>query len=276
MTARDESPGYIAQGEDSLYCVHHRAEQERRAAVLLAGPLGLERAHGYVVWVRWARYLASKGVEVLRLDYRGCGESTGRFEDATFPRWEEDLRTGLEHLRRLSPGVPVVVHGLRLGALLAARVFCTEPVEGLLMWEPPESGRTHLMEVLRRKVAADNLEGTGGEARSRDDYVAALEAGNRVEVEGQAWSRGLWRSAVGYDLAIPEREEARPWRVVHLDGRPVERFLAPGRSHSVRAPRPFFWTTSNRLLPELGPLYEDGLSFVTSTGATAPGEGVRS
>ncbi|MCE9672505.1 alpha/beta hydrolase [Myxococcus stipitatus] len=273
MTAWDESPGFIPQGADSLYCVHHRARGERRAAVLLAGPFGLERAHGYVVWVRWARFLASRGVEVLRLDYRGCGESTGRFEDATFPRWEEDVRTGLEHLRRASPGVPLVLHGLRLGALLAARVFCTEPATGLLMWEPPESARAHLMEVLRRKVAADNLEGTGGAARSRDDYVATLEAGGVVEVEGQGWSRGLWRSAEGYPLAVPRREDPRPWRVVHLDGRPEERQLAPGRSHSVRAPRPFFWTTSNRLLPELGPLHEDGLSFITNAGAATTHEG---
>lgn len=267
MPALTESPGYLSQGEDSLYFVHHRALTERRAAVLLAGPLGLERAHGYVVWVRWARFLAARGVEVLRLDYRGSGESTGRFDEMTFPRWEEDLRTGLEHLRRASPGVPLMVHGLRLGALLAARVFRTERVDGLLMWEPPESGRAHLMEVLRRKVAADNLEGTGGEARSREDYVTELEAGRRVEVEGLPWSRGLWRSSEGYGLAVPEKDEARPWRVVHLDGRPAERHLAPGKSRSVRAPRPFFWTTSNRLLPELAELYEDGLGFISGTGA---------
>lgn len=265
MQATTESPGYLSQGEDSLYFVHHGARTGRRAAVLLAGPLGLEREHGYVVWVRWARFLAAQGVDVLRLDYRGCGESTGRFDEATFPRWEEDLRTGLEHLRQLCPGVPLMVHGLRLGALLAARVFRTERVDGLLMWDPPESGQTHLLEILRRKVAADNLEGTGGQARSRDEYVAALEAGRTVEVEGLAWSRGLWRSAEGYALALPEKEEPRPWRVVHLDGRPAERFLAPGWSHSVRAPRPFFWTTSNRLLPELTNLYEDGVSFIAKS-----------
>ncbi|WP_426731570.1 serine aminopeptidase domain-containing protein [Myxococcus faecalis] len=269
MPALTESPGFLTQGEDSLYYVHHRARAERRAAVLLAGPLGLERAHGYVVWVRWARYLAERGVEVLRLDYRGSGESTGRFDEMTFPRWEEDVRTGLEHLRAASPGVPVFVHGLRLGALLAARVFRTDAVNGLLMWEPPESGRAHLMEVLRRKVAADNLEGTGGQARSREDYVARMEAGQVVEVEGLPWSRALWRSAEGYELALPEAHEARPWRVVHLDGRPAERFLAPGRSGSVRAPRPFFWTTSNRLLPELGELYADGLGFIAGGGARA-------
>ncbi|WP_164016597.1 serine aminopeptidase domain-containing protein [Pyxidicoccus trucidator] len=274
MQALTESPGFLTQGEDSLYFVHHRAPGGCRAAVLLAGPLGLERAHAYVVWTRWARHLASQGVDALRLDYRGCGESTGRFEDMTFQRWEEDVRAGLEHLRRERPGVPVVLHGLRLGALLAARVFQTDRADGLLLWDPPESGRAHLMEVLRRKVAADNLEGTGGVVRSREDYVAQLEAGGFMEVEGFAWSRGLWRSAEAYDLALPVRDDARPWRVVHLDGRPAERFLAPGRSRSVRTPRPFFWTTSNRLLPDLGELFDDSAAF--AAGAADVREGARS
>ena len=266
MQALTESPGYLTQGPDSLYYVHHRAPGGCRAAVLLAGPLGLERSHAYVVWTRWARHLASRGMDVLRFDYRGIGESTGRFEEMTFQHWEADARAALEHLRRACPGVPVVVHGLRLGALLAARVFHTDKADGLLLWDPPESGRAHLMEVLRRKVAADNLEGTGGNARSREDYLAELEAGGSMEVEGLSWTRGLWRSTEAYELALPSREDARPWRVVHLDGRPAERCMAPGHSRSVRTPRPFFWTTSNRLLPDLGELFEDGASFVAGVG----------
>ena len=276
MQALTESPGYLTQAEDSLYYVHHRAPGGCRAAVVLAGPLGLERSHAYVVWTRWARHLASRGVDALRLDYRGIGESTGHFEEMTFQRWEEDVRAALGHLRRACPGVPVVLHGLRLGALLAARVFHTDKADGLLLWDPPESGHAHLMEVLRRKVAADNLEGTGGDTRSREEYLAALEAGGTLEVEGLSWTRGLWRSAEGYALALPSRDDARPWRVVHLDGRPAERLLAPGHGRSVRAQRPFFWTTSNRLLPELGELFEDGASFAAGVGATASQEEARS
>ncbi|MCP3140862.1 serine aminopeptidase domain-containing protein [Pyxidicoccus xibeiensis] len=276
MQALTESPGYLTRGGDSLYYVHHRAAGGCRAAVVLAGPLGLERSHAYIVWTRWARHLAALGVDVLRLDYRGGGESTGRFADMTLQHWEEDVRAGLAHLRRECPGVPVVMHGLRLGALLAARVFHTDAADGLLLWDPPESGRAHLMELLRRKVAADNLEGTGGSARSRDDYVAELEAGGLMEVEGLSWSRALWRSTEAYELALPARDDARPWRVVHLDGRPAERCLAPGWSRSVRVPRPFFWTTSNKLLPDVGELFEDSASFVSRVGDTASAAGVRS
>jgi alpha/beta superfamily hydrolase len=276
MQAMNESPGYLTRGTDSVYFVHHPAQGVRRAAVVLSGPMGLERTHAYIVWVRWARFLAARGVEVLRFDYRGIAESSGRFEEMTFQHWEEDLRGGLEHLRRACPGVPLWVHGLRLGALLAARVFQTGGADGLLLWDPPESGRAHLLEVLRRKVAADNLEGTGGTARSREDYIAQLESGGQMEVEGLPWSQGLWRSAQDYPLALPAKDERRPWRVVHLDGRPAEKLLAPEHGRSVRTPRPFFWTAGNRLLPDLGELFEDGASFVVGAGVAEVREEERS
>ncbi|MBU8898694.1 hypothetical protein DRW03_31745 [Corallococcus sp. H22C18031201] len=267
MQTFPETPGYLPQGADSLYFVHHHAVGPSRAAVLLVGPMALERTHGYVVWARWARHLAQRGVEVLRFDYRGVGESTGRFEQMTLARWEEDVRAALGHLRASCPGVPVVVHGLRLGALLGARVFADEGLAGLLMWDPPESGRAHLMDLLRRKVASDNLEGTGGPRRSREDYVAELESGMLMEVEGYPWSRELWRSTESYGLALPTRDDARPWRVVHLDGRPAEKCLVPGRSLSARIPRPFFWTASNKLLPDMSQVFEDGLTFIAEASA---------
>jgi pimeloyl-ACP methyl ester carboxylesterase len=276
MQAMNESPGYLSRGTDSVYFVHHPAQGVRRAAVVLAGPMGLERTHSYVVWVRWARHLAARGVDVLRFDYRGLGESSGVFAEMTFHQWEEDLRAGLEQLRRLCPEGPVLLHGLRLGALLAAKVFQTDGADGLLLWDPPESGRAHLLEVLRRKVGADNLEGTGGGARSREDYIARLEAGERVEVEGLPWSQGLWRSAEAYPLALPARDEKRRWRAVHLDGRPAEKLLAPEHGRSVRTPRPFFWTAGNRLLPELGELFEDGAAFLAGTDVAPVREEVRS
>lgn len=66
---------------------------------------------------RWA---AETGHGLLRLDYAGCGESAGRFEDGTLAMWRDDARLVIEaHV----PGRMVLV-GSSMGgwiALLLAR-----------------------------------------------------------------------------------------------------------------------------------------------------------
>jgi predicted alpha/beta hydrolase len=66
--------------------VLHRVK-EPMARVLLVGPLASARHYSYTYWVLWARYLAQRGVEVLRYDYRGVGESEGVFEEMSFDHW---------------------------------------------------------------------------------------------------------------------------------------------------------------------------------------------
>ena len=51
--------------------------------------------------VRLARRLATEGIACLRFDFRGCGESDGRFEDLSPPRLIEDLLAVLDAARDL-------------------------------------------------------------------------------------------------------------------------------------------------------------------------------
>ena len=67
----------------------------------------------------WA---ASRGAAMLRLDYSGCGESGGRFEDGTLDIWRDDA---LLLIRALIDG-PVILIGSSMGgwlALLVARAL---------------------------------------------------------------------------------------------------------------------------------------------------------
>ena len=95
-----EQADYLSLDQQQLYYVLHPTGLPLRARVLLAGPFASERPHRYITWVRWARYLASHGFEVMRFDYRGVGESTGRFEDFGFCTWSNDfaiVRTGFSN-----------------------------------------------------------------------------------------------------------------------------------------------------------------------------------
>ncbi len=249
--AGPETSFYLPVGDDVVSVVHH-ATARPRATVVLAGPMTLERTHGYLTWVRWARVLAANGYDVLRFDYRGVGESTGDFRQQTFETWLEDLRAVVAHARARGHG-RVLVLGLRLGALLGKRVFDGRECDAFVAWEPPAGGKPMLMDMLRRKLAADYME-FPGERKTRDDYVAELERGAAVEVEGYPWTKALFLSAAGFGSATPERLGGE-YLLVFLDGRPAERLPDRDFSASVRTPRPAFWLQSQNLVADLDALF---------------------
>ena len=117
-----ECAGYFTVPGAALYTVLHEVP-DPVARVLLVGPFASERHFSYHPWVRWARYLAARGMEVLRYDYRGVGESTGEFEEMGFDHWSEDVELLVDWLSNRSPRVPLLLHGLEIGAILAARRF---------------------------------------------------------------------------------------------------------------------------------------------------------
>lgn len=249
----DERPALVEHCNAQLYVVHHTAapsDSPPKAAVVLAGPMTLERTHGSLSWVRWARTLALNGYEVFRFDYRGVGESTGAFRSQSFASWQEDLNAVIA-LARIKTSLKVVVVGLRLGALLARTAFEAHLADAFITWDAPVSGKTMLMDMLRRKLAADYMEFSGGEKKTRDDYVRELENGQVVEVEGYHWTKGLWHSAAAYTFATPERLSGE-WLSISLDARtpPAAPFGA-----SAKIPRPVFWLQSGFLVAELSELF---------------------
>jgi len=219
----DEQAGYFRVPGAHLYTVLHRVE-DPVARILLVGPFASERHNSYIPWVRWARYLAAHGIEALRYDYRGVGESTGVFEQMTFDDWCDDVRVLTEWLKNQSPEVPFAVHGLELGGILAARAFAAGAGNALILWSAPSNANQVLKSTLMRWARLEQLLLKGGDERkSSADYIRQLEAGGRVEVEGYEWSSELWRASFNFGLPGGFTDEAaaadhclRPVRIVEL------------------------------------------------------------
>jgi len=61
-----------------------------------------------------AAWAAAQGMAMLRLDYSGCGESEGAFEDGTLDIWRDDV---LAVLAQAQPG-PIILIGSSMGGWL--------------------------------------------------------------------------------------------------------------------------------------------------------------
>jgi pimeloyl-ACP methyl ester carboxylesterase len=217
-----ECAGYFPVSGAHLYTVLHQVEKPV-ARVLLAGSFASERHYSYDPWVRWARYLAERGVEVLRFDYRGVGESEGVFEEVSFKQWGDDLVLLANWLRDQSPDVPLILNGLEIGALLAGKAFDSGIGDILLLWSAPANANLALRPTLLRWVVADQLFKFGDDRKPVAAYIRQMEEGSSIEVEGYRWSAKLWRES--FDVVLPPVLEdesqarelyAKPVRLVKL------------------------------------------------------------
>jgi hypothetical protein len=218
-----EQAGYLEYSGAHLYTVLHGVA-DPVARVLLVGPFAADRHFSYVPWVRWARFLASKRIEALRFDYRGVGESTGVFEEMGFANWKDDVEFLADWLRSQSPDVPLILHGLEVGAILASHAFAAGKGDALLLWSPPKTANESLRRGLSRRVAMDQMSSSPSERKPLQEYVRQLEADQVLEVDGYNWSRELWLESFEFDAqVIPKEHDAsaqncgRPVRVVKLD-----------------------------------------------------------
>jgi hypothetical protein len=112
----------------------------------------------------------------------------------------------------------VVLVGLRLGALVAARVARGPALSGrptrLVLWQPVVRGGAYMFETLRAHVAGEMVlrRRAGG---SRDALVARLRAGECVNVLGYAVSPAFFAEVSALDLAT-ELVDAPPTLVVDV------------------------------------------------------------
>jgi hypothetical protein len=194
-----ERPGYFPVSGGHLYTVLHEVAQPV-ARVLLVGPSASERHLSYRPWVQWARYLAARNIEVLRYDYRGVGESTGVFEEMTFDHWTDDVASLATWLKDRGREVPLVLHGLELGGLLAARAFDGGQGDALLLWSAAANANKMLRSALLRWIGPQQMMKPVSERTPPSYYFQLLEQGEFVEVEGYRLSPQLWRESFNFDF----------------------------------------------------------------------------
>jgi hypothetical protein len=120
-----------------------------------------------------------------------------------------------------------------MGALLGDRVFAQGTGDIFLAWLPPKSAREMLYEQLKLKMS-NNYSLPSSERKTRDQYIADLEKGEILEVEGHNWTPALWSEAIGFVFGVNEHSGSasatylRPRCVAKLDALAAHTFGGVG------------------------------------------------
>jgi pimeloyl-ACP methyl ester carboxylesterase len=130
----------------------------RDAGVVICYPVGHEYFRLHRSLTRMAHHLAENGFNVLRFDYRGTGDSEGRFENMRLQNWLEDIRDASAALVSHAGVSEVVLMGVRLGAALALRAAARFAIaKTLVLWDLVEDGAeyTKLLLAMQSQVLSD-------------------------------------------------------------------------------------------------------------------------
>lgn len=182
---------------DDLYAVVHFPQglPKLGRAILMAYPIGFEYERTHKALRQLAMQLARRGYLVLRIDYRGTGDSAGDFTQWSMIQAQQDLLTAYAYLKKIHHVKQLMVVGVRFGANIALNALAVEPgVQGMVLWSPITDGQQMLQEWWQHQRHFDKPFG----------YVqSAPSAADLQEV-------------MGYRLTADFKQQLSAYRLTHL------------------------------------------------------------
>jgi alpha-beta hydrolase superfamily lysophospholipase len=229
-------PTYFGPERQPLFGWVHApaAGSTRDMAAVICPSVGPEYINAHRSLRHLADQVAVAGMCAVRFDYAGTGDSAGA--DEAWPcldAWLDSVRAALALARDASGADRMVLIGLRLGALLAAKVAHETAVSGLVLWAPCLSGRRFFRELRALNLAArpgtTTVPSESGTGTLRGDLQRELEA-----LDLQHLTPKADRVLMAERRDLPEGEGlATQWRRAHLV---VERRMFDGFGTMVCAP----------------------------------------
>jgi len=148
-------------GEYGLTGVLHSPSEGASTCVITCH--GLMSSKDSEKYVEVSRRFCGEGFAVLRFDFRGCGESRGRFKDTSLTGRIEDLESALDFVQEQGYG-GIGVMGSSLGGTVSVLVAAKDKrVKALVTWSTP----CHLDELFREGVL-EGLEKLRRDAKKYD------------------------------------------------------------------------------------------------------------
>jgi len=217
---KKETPLFFSNGTWRLFGFLHTPDmQPRGIAYVLCYPFAEERLWAQRVFVNFARELAHRGDPVLRFDFKGNGDSEGKFEDGDVETYLSDIETAMRILRAKVPEVTSVgLIGLRLGATLAALAADRNDVSRLVLWDPIIDGHQYMQEVLRSNLMTQTAIFKEIQ-RDRRMLIQDLMDGKTVNADGYDIGRKLYEGISGIRLNEQMTRYGNRCLIVQIDNR---------------------------------------------------------
>ncbi len=221
-------------------CIHAPLGPARETGVVMAPAFGRERLRAYRELVTLARDLASQGYSVIRFDYRGEGESSGSFEQATVTSRAEDILSAARILGVKTGVGRLCLFAARAGALAGAAALGSGSFDQVILWDPIYNGRAYGRQLMRSHML------------SHEQYFGVKKTSSQVVEQLQ---KGSSISVFGFRLALPLYEELLEWSVEPLmegfDGVSTVLHSSAGSSRPGREARSWHAALSDRGPAEL-------------------------
>ncbi len=211
-------PRFHDMGGHRLFAVHWLPQGPARGTVVCLPALAEEMNRCRTHVADTARALAAHGWHCVAPDPYGTGESEGSSEDADWHVWVQDTLALLATLRNGTG--PVVLWGVRTGALLAAAAACATPaaVSHLLFWQPVLDGSLFLNQYLRLRIASQVVH--AGDKETTDGLRRRLAAGETLEIAGYPLTGGLATALDGQKMAAMSAQLPQPLRWLEVVPQP--------------------------------------------------------
>ena len=233
----NEQPFFFDVERDRVFGVLHLPAAQASSAVLVCPAFAEEKLWSHRVYVTLARELAARGAAVLRLDFRGEGESDREFEETTVATRVTDALRAAEELRRHVPAsTPLVLLGHRVGgSIAAAAVQAGCEAAGLVIWDPVPDGNEYLLQLLRSNLTTQ-IAVEGKVTRTREMLVKEIQEGRPVVIEGYALTRELFDGLKALDWVKNWRTPAKGALILEMARGEEPTLSAPFKELSAREP----------------------------------------
>lgn len=202
-----ETPFFFSNEKQNLFAVIHTPDGEiKNPAWVFCHPFGEEKLWAHRVYVNLARDLCSHGYPVMRFDYRGYGDSEGRFEDSTLAEQQSDIHAAIGLVLEKHPQIKSAgLLGLRYGATLASMVADNDrSISHLVLLDPVIDMNAYLQELLRANLTTQMVM-YGKVVSNRGELTENLINGEMVNIDGYNLTREFFEPASKVNLLSDEK-----------------------------------------------------------------------